>query len=73
MPQCPDIKGSCMHDKKLSDFKKACDDEGINMVSASLRWVLHHSYLSAKHGDGIICKCSGEWVRVTHARSCFFE
>ena len=38
----------------LAGIKKACDDEGINMVSASLRWVLHHSYLSAKHGDGII-------------------
>lgn len=38
----------------LVEIKKACDAEKIGMVPAAIRWTLHHSYLSAKHGDGII-------------------
>lgn len=35
-------------------IRKACEESKINMAAASLRWLMHHSILSAEHGDGII-------------------
>lgn len=40
--------------RSLQLLKSACDDAGIPMHLAALRWVLHHSYLSGADGDGII-------------------
>ena len=50
-------------------FQPVCKDEHPECINqdGGLPKALY------KNGEGIICKCSGEWVRVTHARSCFFE
>ncbi|MBR2548201.1 MAG: aldo/keto reductase [Eubacterium sp.] len=39
-------------------IRKACDEEGIAMAEASLRWLEFHSGLSADHEDGIIIGAS---------------
>ena len=38
----------------INHIKSECDKENISMVNAAFRWVLNHSYISAKHDDGII-------------------
>jgi len=38
----------------LQGLRTACEREDIPMAEASIRWLLHHSVLSAKHHDGII-------------------
>jgi len=40
--------------KALELIRKTCTDANIPMVEASLRWLMHHSYLNGKYGDGII-------------------
>ena len=40
-------------------IEEACQKEGVLVVSAALRWVTHHSALSAENGDGIIIGSSG--------------
>jgi len=42
----------------LQELKAVCDDSGIPMAHAALRWLLHHSALSAEHGDGVILGAS---------------
>ena len=37
---------------------EACEKESISLTEASLRWCMHHSKLSAAHGDGIIIGAS---------------
>lgn len=39
-------------------IRKACDDAGITMVEAALRWLASHSMLDAKEGDAIIIGAS---------------
>ena len=38
----------------IKHIKSECDKENISMVNAAFRWVLNHSYISAKNDDGII-------------------
>jgi len=42
----------------LQELKAVCNASGISLVHAALRWLLHHSALSAEHGDGIIVGAS---------------
>ena len=42
----------------LDTVRTACEAEGVSMAAASLRWLCHHSVLSAKHHDGIILGAS---------------
>jgi aflatoxin B1 aldehyde reductase len=39
----------------LEGIRSACAAEDTPMVDAALRWVLHHSVLSAEHNDGTFC------------------
>lgn len=42
----------------LDVLHTACEAEGTPMAEAALRWMVHHSALSAKHGDGIVMGAS---------------
>ena len=42
----------------LAVVRAACDAAGVPMAAAALRWVMHHSVLSAAHGDGLILGAS---------------
>lgn len=49
----------------LHVLRAACMREGIPMAEASIRWLMHHSVLSARHHDGIIFGAS----TLTHAQA----
>lgn len=38
----------------VAEFRSAAEKEGITMIEAALRWILHHSKIDARNGDGII-------------------
>ena len=38
--------------------KRACQQEGISLANASHRWLLWHSKLDGKQGDGIVTAAS---------------
>ena len=42
----------------VSEFKRTCQAEGIDPATAALRWLVHHSSLKNKNGDGIILGAS---------------
>ncbi|KAI8809291.1 Aldo/keto reductase [Cladochytrium replicatum] len=42
----------------IETLKVACEKDGITLVSAAHRWLIHHSFLDASKGDGIICGAS---------------
>ena len=46
------------HYSAIEMLISACEKESISLTEASLRWCMHHSTLSAKHGDGIIIGAS---------------
>ena len=39
---------------ECTDFSCLFPQEGIEMTSAALRWILHHSALSEESGDALI-------------------
>uniref|UniRef100_A0A7S4WDG4 NADP-dependent oxidoreductase domain-containing protein n=1 Tax=Ditylum brightwellii TaxID=49249 RepID=A0A7S4WDG4_9STRA len=42
----------------LDRIQKACDAENISMVDATFKWLLRHSALSVKDGDGVLLGAS---------------
>ncbi|HKL18965.1 MAG TPA: aldo/keto reductase [Halalkalibaculum sp.] len=44
--------------KALEQLKEVCVEHKISMAHAALRWLLHHSELSAEAGDGVILGAS---------------
>ncbi|MFO7731820.1 MAG: aldo/keto reductase [Spirochaetia bacterium] len=44
--------------KALEQLEEVCADHKISMAHAALRWMLHHSLLSAEAGDGVILGAS---------------
>jgi len=39
--------------------EQACEEQGIAIADAAIRWMYHHSALSADAGDGVILGASG--------------
>jgi aflatoxin B1 aldehyde reductase len=53
------MKGRDWYDKPsfhdaIRQLSVLCETHGIDLVQASLRWILHHSALDGERGDGII-------------------
>lgn len=53
------MKGREWYDKPsfheaIRQLSVLCETRGIDLVQASLRWILHHSALDGEKGDGII-------------------
>ena len=44
----------------LTDFISACEANTIDPARAALRWLVHHSALSAEKGDGVIIGASSQ-------------
>lgn len=44
--------------RSVSKIKQVCADHGISIVEASYRWLVFHSMLDGKRGDGIIVGAS---------------
>jgi len=42
----------------LELIRKSCEQAKISMTDASLRWLMHHSYLNGNYNDGIIIGAS---------------
>ncbi|CAM9869291.1 unnamed protein product, partial [Discosporangium mesarthrocarpum] len=48
----------------LKVLQEKCQANGTTLVSASLRWLYHHSALRGEHGDAVIvCGSSLEQVK----------
>lgn len=57
----PNYKGRYWKDSYFEAMRilsEACAEEGIPLAEASLRWLAHHSALSASRGDGVIVGAS---------------
>ena len=44
--------------RALEDLERVCLEHNISMAHAALRWIVHHSRLSAEAGDGVILGAS---------------
>ena len=42
----------------LAGIHRSCEDHGLDAVSVALRWLVHHSQLTAERNDGIIIGAS---------------
>jgi aflatoxin B1 aldehyde reductase len=42
----------------LAEIRRSCEGNGLDAVSVALRWLVHHSKLTAERNDGIIIGAS---------------